>query len=129
MTVEIVPVPAAVTSVEATSRGSFDGAGAYVFTQDGALLAAPCPDEPNGWCVDETEPTETEPPPIGDGNMKPLPDGELARSHDGVSAWYMSPTDIYAHGVLGDGIEARNLAVSVKHSGGSTTVSSGMTFG
>ena len=127
MTVSLVDVPAPVTTVEATSRGSFDGTGAYAFTDDGVLLVAPCPDEPDGWCVDETEPTPVEVPSRPEGFSEPLPDGRVARSAAGYAAWYTSPTDEYAHGVLGDAIEARGLAVSVRQGG--EDVHAGMTMG
>lgn len=45
-----------------------------------------------------------------------LPDGEVAVfSKDGLaySAWYGSPTTRYQHGILGDGIEAGSLHLSV----------------
>ena len=116
LAVETVPLPAAVGSVEATSRGSFDGTGAYVFTDNGAFLAVPCPNEDGGWCVDATEPTPVEAAPTVDG-FDPLPDGRITSTFEGellVSAWLAAPTDRYAHAVLGDGIEAGALVCSVQ---------------
>ena len=44
---------------------------------------------------------------------KRLPDGGTARAAGDIAeAWYVGPTGRYAHGVLGDGIEAAGLAVT-----------------
>jgi hypothetical protein len=43
-------------------------------------------------------------------NAERLPDGELVRS-GGWSAWLTGPTDRYAHGALGDAIEASGFTV------------------
>ncbi|MEM6617358.1 MAG: VCBS repeat-containing protein [Pseudomonadota bacterium] len=42
-----------------------------------------------------------------------LPDGDVARERTGDvrAAWYVGPTERYAHAVLGDGIEAAGLMV------------------
>ena len=126
MTVETVPLPAAVTAVEATSRGSLDGTGAYVFTGEGAFLASPCANETTGWCVDATEPTALPAPSTVDG-IEPLPDGRIASTYEGewlVSAWLAAPTTRYAHGVLGDGIEAGALVCAVQSRSGTERLAS-----
>lgn len=47
-------------------------------------------------------------------NYEELPEGQISRSMDGkVYASYTTPTEIYAHGVLGDKIEAAQLVVVV----------------
>ena len=48
-------------------------------------------------------------------DMTPLPDGQLAEAATGDirEAWYVSPTTRYAHGVLGDAIEAGAIALKL----------------
>ena len=109
MRAEVVPFARAVTGIEGTARGSLDGTGAYVFAGSDAFLATPCPAEANGWCVNPVEATTAEAAP--DGEVAPLPDGLVAETADGWRAWFAGPTDEYAHGILGDAIEARSIAI------------------
>lgn len=46
----------------------------------------------------------------GEANAERLPDGELTKV-DSWSAWLTGPTDRYAHGALGDAIEASGFTV------------------
>ncbi|MEM8878951.1 MAG: VCBS repeat-containing protein [Pseudomonadota bacterium] len=50
-------------------------------------------------------------------DMTPLPDGLLAEAATGDirEAWYVSPTTRYAHGVLGDAIEAGAIALKLEN--------------
>ena len=101
---------AKVSAIEATSRGGFaGGSGAIAFTEAGPILVSPCD---GSWCM---EPVELEPvpaPPAEANGHAPLPDGGLALAAGGdiEAAWYVAPTTRYAHGVLGDAVEAGGLA-------------------
>lgn len=88
-------------------------------TGDGVLVLAgeryqalvPCSD-PIGLCVvPATAPTGPKPAPangLPDGKIATAPSGDISR------AWYARPTNRYAHGVLGDAIEAGSLVVATQ---------------
>ena len=119
MALETVDLAVEVTGIEATSRGGVGGgAGAYVLTGEGTLLATPCGGD---WCLDAVEPDPVPAPPPGP--PAPLPDGGVAAAPGTPAlAWYVMPTDRYAHGVLGDAIEGGGLAVSLSGDAASPTV-------
>ena len=67
----------------------------------------------NGWTLKQVErlPDPVERPLAPNG----LPDGEVAQQEDAdiSAAWYTKPTKRYAHGILGDAIEAGELTVEL----------------
>jgi len=73
-----------------------------------------------GWyrlrlCEDELVCREPAEPPAPDVEAAGIPDGTVAEADNDLGgvrrAWYIEPTDRYAHGALGDTIEAAALAV------------------
>ncbi|MEP3436884.1 MAG: hypothetical protein ABJN75_08890 [Hoeflea sp.] len=101
-TVHTLPTPAPVEFVTATDKGAFIQAGGKVF----AVL--PC-DGDAGICL--------KPFNLAFGQDSApdgaLPDGRVASSGSGDirRAWFARPSTRYAHGVLGDAIEAGSLVV------------------
>jgi hypothetical protein len=98
--VETIETKAPVERIVATMDGAYIEAGGEVFSLT-ACDAAP------GLCL-QTSATPAEPAPAPAGA---LPDGRVAVAATGDirQAWYGRPTSRYAHGVLGDAIEAASL--------------------
>lgn len=97
-----IATPEPVEQILATDGGFF------VRTASGSFRLRAC-DEPAGICIEAAALTGL-PKPAPKGG---LPDGKIAVSATGDirRAWYASPTDRYAHGVLGDAIEGGSLSV------------------
>ena len=117
MRTEPVEFGGSVVAVEATSRGGIGSGGgsAIVFAEDGTFLAERCGE---GWCIEEAEVEPPLAPPADTDGLAPLPDGGVAAAGGDVQrAWYADPTDRYAHGILGDAIEAGALAVAREEGG------------
>lgn len=105
--VDTIETGAPVERIVATMDGARIEAGGELF----ALTAC---DAVSGLCLEpSTRPAGPDPAPAG-----ALPDGRIAVAARGDirQAWYARPTSRYAHGVLGDGIEAGSL-VAVTASG------------
>ena len=95
------------------SRITATGGGVYAWA-GGELFALTACDAAPGLCL-QASATAPEPAPSPAGA---LPDGRIAVATTGDirQAWYARPTSRYAHGVLGDAIEAGSL-VAVTASG------------
>lgn len=101
-TVHILKTTAPVERIIAT------GTGAYILAGGQAFAATAC-DAASGICLQSSPmPPELDPAPAGS-----LPDGRVAIARTGNirQAWFARPTSRYAHGVLGDAIEAGSLVV------------------
>jgi hypothetical protein len=97
-----VTTPSRVTGIIQTTAGS------YVQLGDEDFQLVPC-ETPEGLCLSSA--------PLDNGRIEAprdaLPDGYIAIAADGDirNAWYTQPTRRYAHGVLGDAIEAGGLKI------------------
>ncbi len=101
-TVHKIETAAPVERIIATDNDAHVLAGGQVF----ALVAC---DEVSGLCLNpSSSPAEPKPAPAS-----ALPDGRIAVAATGDirQAWFARPTQRYAHGVLGDAIEAGSLVV------------------
>lgn len=74
-----------------------------------------CDDGSNGLCLIRATPPAT--PKLPSTQAKALPDGQVASSSDGDirHVWLTEPTNNYAHGVLGDAIEAQSVTVQLEN--------------
>jgi hypothetical protein len=84
------------------------GTGAYILAGAGVFKAVAC-DANSGICL---EPSAVS-PDLDPVPAEALPDGRIAVAGNGeiLQAWFARPTRRYAHGVLGDAIEAGSLLV------------------
>ena len=100
--VHTVKTSAPVERIFATDEGAFVRAGGQAFELEVCGAAS-------GLCLKPTR-FASEPTPAPAGG---LPDGHIAVTDTGDirRAWYARPTRRYAHGVLGDGVEAGSLVV------------------
>lgn len=90
-----------------------DGNGAYIFAGGGVFKTLAC-DTASGLCIEASDTSPAPDPAPADA----LPDGRIAVTETGDirQVWYARPTRRYAHGVLGDAVEAGSL-VAVTSSG------------
>lgn len=90
-----------------------DGNGAYIFAGGEVFKTLAC-DTASGLCIEASDTSPAPDPAPADA----LPDGRIAVTETGDirQVWYARPTRRYAHGVLGDAVEAGSL-VAVTSSG------------
>ena len=102
-TVHRLEIPTPVERVIATASGALVQTGAN-FQSIVACKSA------SGLCLMPAEPPAARPAPA-----QGLPDGEVATASSGDirSAWFARPTGRYAHGALGDAVEAGSLVAAL----------------